>query len=525
MIACVNVANLLLVRTESRQREIAVRGALGASPARLIRQFITESLLLVAVGFAVGLAVASGAIHILQRLIPVDMMSRLPFLSDLGLNAHVLMFAGTVALLAAVLFSLTPMVRLPFGQVRAGLAEGGRSVSGSLWRHLGANMVILELAVAMVLLAGAGLLGKSLYRLLRVNVGFQPDHLATLQVLLPQAGYDKDTEVVAAERQILERISLLPGVKSDAITSSLPVTSNGNTDWIRFQGRPYNGVHINVPERDVTPDYFATLQAQLLRGRLFTAEDDATKPDVVIINRALARKYFPGEDPIGKRMGDIRLTPKSMKTIIGVVDNIHEGALDQEIVPAVYYPFAQHTDGYFDVIVRTSQDPQGILVMMNTAIHQVDPGIGTFGPITFDERIHDSVTAYLHRSAAWLVGGFAALALLLSVIGLYGVIAYSVRQRTREIGVRMALGAQRSSIYELILKQAGRLIVFGITAGLVGAVAAGALMQKMLFGVHFWDVSTLAMVAAVLAVAALAASYLSARSAASVDPVEALRAE
>ena len=522
-IACINVANLLLVRTESRQREIAVRGALGASPGRLIRQFVTEGLLLVAVGTAVGLVVAYGTIHILQRLIPVDMMERLPFLGDQGLSSHVLMFAAAVALFAATLFSLTPVVRLPFGEVRAGLSEGGRSASGSLWRHLGSNMVVLELAVAVVLLAGAGLLGKSLYRLLRVEVGFHPDHLATLQVLLPQVGYEQDTQKVAVERRILDRISMLPGVKSAGLTSSLPVTSNGNTDWIRLEGRPYNGEHNNVPERDVTPDYFTTLQARLMRGRFFTVEDDATKPKVVIINQALARKYFPGEDPIGKRIGDI--TPNSMKEIIGVVDNIHEGALDQEIVPTVYYPFAQHTDPSFNIIVRTSQDPQGILVMMNTAVHQVDPGIGTFGPITLDERIHDSVTAYLHRSAAWLVGGFAVLALLLSVVGLYGVIAYSVRQRTREIGVRMALGAQRNSIYQLILKQAGRLIGFGIAAGLVGAVGAGMLMRKLLFGTQAWDISTLASVAVVLAVAALVASYLPARSAASVNPVEALRAE
>ncbi len=224
-------------------------------------------------------------------------------------------------------------------------------------------------------------------------------------------------------------------------------------------------------------------------------------------------------------MGDISLTPSSMKEIIGVVDNIREGALDQAIVPTVYYPFAQSPDAYFDVVVRTAQDPQAVLGEMNTAIHQVDPGIGTFGPLTMDERIHDSVTAYLHRSAAWLVGGFAVLALLLSVIGLYGVIAYSVRQRTREIGVRMALGAQRGSIYQLILKEAGRLIVFGIAAGLAGAVVAGMLMRKLLFGTQAWDISTLAAVAVVLAVAALAASFLPARSAASVNPVEALRAE
>jgi macrolide transport system ATP-binding/permease protein len=525
LIACVNVANLLLVRTESRQREIAVRGALGASPARLIRQFITEGLLLVAVGCAVGLAVASGAICILQRLIPVNMMYRLPFLQGLGLNPHVLTFAAVVALIAAMLFSLTPIARLPLGEVRAWLTEGGRSASGLLWRHLGSNMVVLELAIAVVLLAGAGLLGKSFYRLLHVGVGFQPDYLATLQVLLPQAGYEQDTQVVAVERQMLDRIAGLPGVKSAAVTSSLPVSGNGNTTWIRFEGRSYNGVHIEVPQRDVSYGYFATLQARLMRGRFFTAEDDATKPKVVIINRALARKFFPDVDPIGKRMGDTSLTPESMTEIVGVVDDVHEGALNQAIVSTVYYPFAQSSDHYFNVVVRTAQNPQAVLVEMNTAIHQVDPGIGTFGPITMDERIRDSVTAYLHRSAAWLVGAFAMLALLLSVVGLYGVIAYSVRQRTREIGVRMALGAQRSSIYQMILQEAGRLIVFGIAAGMVGAMAAGMLMRSLLFEVRYWDLPTLAAVAVVLAVAALAATYIPAHGAASVNPVEALRAE
>jgi predicted permease len=386
-------------------------------------------------------------------------------------------------------------------------------------------MVVIELAVAVVLLAGAGLLGKSLYRLLHVEVGFQPDRLATIQVLLPEVGYTKDAQMIAVERQILDRAAALPGVKSAAITSSLPVNSNGNTDWIRFEGRPYNGVHIEVPERDVSPDYFNTLHARLLRGRIFSERDDANHPKVAIINRALAAKFFPDEDPVGKRIGDISLSPDSMKEIVGVVDNIREGGLNQEIVPAVYYPYAQNADRYFGVIVRTAQDPQTMLLQMDTAIHQVNPGLGTYEPMTMTEQIHSSVTAYLHRCAAWLVGGFAMLALLLSVAGLYAVIAYSVRQRTREIGVRMALGAQRSSIYQLILKEAGRLIGIGVVAGLTGAIAAGVLMRSLLFGVRYWDLSTLAMVAAVLSVAALAASYIPAHSAASVNPVEALQAE
>jgi macrolide transport system ATP-binding/permease protein len=525
LIACINVANLLLVRTQSRQREIAVRGALGASPARLIRQFITEGLLLVMVGSAVGIACAYAAIHMLQRMIPADMMLRLPFLGGMGLSAHVFIFAGAIALFASALFSVTPMARLPFGQVRAGLAEGGRTDSGMFWRHLGSNMVVIELAVAVVLLAGAGLLGKSLYRLLHVGVGFEPNHLATIQVLLPEVVYSTNAKVMVVEKRILDRIAPLPGVNSATITSSLPVTTNGNTDWIRFEGRPYNGVHIEVPERDVSSEYFATLHAGMVEGRAFSELDDETHPKVVIINRALARKFFPGEDPIGKRMGDISLSPDSMKEIVGVVDDIREGGLDKEITPGVYYPYAQNADRYFGIVVRTTQAPQTMLPQMDAAIHQVDAGIGTYEPITMTDQIRSSVTAYLHRCAAWLVGAFALLALLLSVVGLYGVIAYSVRQRTREIGVRMALGAQRAGIYRMILTEAGRLIGIGVVAGLAGAVAAAVMMRSLLFNVRCWDVPTLALVAFVLSVAALLATYIPAHAAASVNPVEALRAE
>ena len=253
--------------------------------------------------------------------------------------------------------------------------------------------------------------------------------------------------------------------------------------------------------------------------------DDETHPKVAIINRALARKFFPGEDPIGKRMGDISLSPDSMKEIVGVVDDIREGGLDKEITPGVYYPYAQNADRYFGIVVRTTQAPQTMLLQMGAAIHQVDAGIGIYEPITMTDQIRSSVTAYLHRCAAWLVGAFALLALLLSVVGLYGVIAYSVRQRTREIGVRMALGAQRAGIYRMILREAGRLIGIGVVASLAGAVAAAVMMRSLLFNVRCWDVPTLALVAVVLSVAALLATYIPAHAAASVNPVEALRAE
>jgi predicted permease len=416
-------------------------------------------------------------------------------------------------------------LRLPLAKLREGLTEGGRGYAGTVWRRFGANLVAVELAIAVVLLVGAGLLGKSFYRLLHVDLGFQPDHLATLQVALSDATYAKDEQVVAVGRQIVSRVQRLPGVESVGLTNVLPVSFNGNTTWIRLVGRPYNGEHNEVNQRDVNSDLFATLHAKLLRGRYFTDTEDASKPAVVIINQALARKYFPGEDPIGRKIGDTDLSPKSITEIIGVVDDVKDGSLDSEIWPAVYYPFNQNSDTYFSLVVRTSQAEQSLLPTLVGAIHELDPGIGTMNEATMIDRINDSPTAYLHRSSAWLVGGFASLALLLGVVGLYGVIAYSVTQRTREIGVRMALGAQRRSVYRLIMKEAVWLAGIGIGAGLLSAIAAASLMRGLLFGVRSWDATTLAGVSVVLAISALLASYLPARRAARVDPMVALRYE
>ena len=525
VIACVNVSSLLLVRSESRRREIAVRGALGASRGRLIRQFITEGVVLIAAGALLGLGAAEAGMRFLTRLISKDMMSNLPYLAGLGLNSHVLIFALAVALLAAVLFSLPPMLRLPLAKLQEGLTEGGRGYAGTLWRRFGANLVVVELAIAVVLLVSAGLLGKSLNRLLHVDVGFQTDHLATVSLELSDATYARDEQLVAAERKIISRVSSLPGVESAGISSVLPVSFNGNTTWIRIVGRPYNGEHNEVNQRDVSSEFFTTLHAKLSHGRYFTDAEDGSKPKVVMINQALARKYFPGEDPIGKKLGDTDLSPKSVTEIIGIVEDVKDGPLDSEIWPAVYYPFNQNSDTDFSLLVRTSQAEQSLLPTLVAAVHEIDPGIGTMDVATMTDRINDSPTAYLHRSSAWLVGGFAAVALLLGVIGLYGVIAYSVSQRTREIGVRMALGAQRSSVYQLIMKEAAWLAGAGIGAGLLCSIGAATLIRGLLFGVRSWDVTTLAAVSFVLAIAALLASYIPARRAARVDPMVALRYE
>jgi predicted permease len=525
VIACVNVVSLLLVRAESRRREMSVRSALGASRVRLLRQFVTEGLVLVAAASTLGLASADWTMKLLTRLIPADMLAGMPFLNGLGLNPRVSMFGCGIALIAAVLFAITPTLRLSFDEMRVGLSEGSRGSAGNTWRRLGSKLVVVELATAMVLLVGAGLLGQSLYRLLHVDLQFQPDHLATLRVAAPDSTYGKDPQAVALGRRVIGRILTLPGVTSAGTTSVFPVSYNGNTDWIRFVGKPYNGEHNEVNERDVSANYFATLGTKMLRGRYFSDAEDESKPHVVIINRALAKKYFAGEDPIGKQIGDLQLSPKSLRQIVGVVDDIREGSLDAEIWPAEYLPFNQNPGNYFELAIRTSQSEQSTLPALAATIHDIDHSIVTFDVSTMRERIENSTSAYMHRSSAWLVGGFAALALLLGVVGLYGVIAYSVSQRTREIGVRMALGAEPHSVYALILKEAGWLTCAGIAAGMLCSLAATTLMRKLLFGIQSWDVPTLIGVAAVLGISALVASFIPARRAASVNPVDALRAE
>ncbi|MGH9773510.1 MAG: ADOP family duplicated permease [Candidatus Acidiferrales bacterium] len=525
LIACVNVTSLLLVRSESRKREIAVRGALGASPARLIRQFVAEGFVLVAAGSLLGLISAEWAMQLLTRLIPEDMMARMPYLQGLGLNLRVVAFAVAISLLAAILFALAPSVRLSLSELREGLSEGGRTAAGTLWRRFGANLVVVELTIAMVLLAGAGLLGKSFYRLLHVELGFDPDHLAMLAVMAPDTSYGKDEQQVALARRVVSRVASLPGIQSVGITTRMPLSGNGNTEWIRIVGRSYHGEHNEVNGRSVSSDYFTTLHAKLLRGRYFTDAEDASKPGVMIINRTLARQYFPGEDPIGKSIGDTDLSPKSVREIVGIVDDVKEGSLDSELWPAIYVPFNQSPDNVFFLVARTPQAGQSVIPTMDAAIRQIDSSLGTVDEFTMQERIDNSPTAYVHRSSTWLVGGFAVLALLLGVVGLYGVIAYTVSQRTREIGIRMALGAQRSSVYRLFLKKAGWLVALGISLGLVCSVAAGSLMRALLFGVTSWDVPTLAAVSALLALAALLASFFPARRATRVDPVIALRYE
>jgi predicted permease len=523
-IAGVNVASLLVVRSGSRARELAVRAAMGASRGRLFRQFATESLLLVLLGCGLGLAGASAAMPLLLRLIPEDMLASLSFLRDLGLNSRVVAFAATVAAGAWILLAIVPARHVLASDPRSALAESSRGSAGTLWRRLGSKLVVVELALAVVLLVAAGLLGRSLYLVLQVDPGLRPDHLVALTVSAPDGTYGTPDQSVQLARGLAERAGGLPGVTSVGITTDLPISHWGNTTWFRVLGRPWHGEHEEAPERAVSPEYFPTLGATLVRGRYFTRADRKGAPDVAIINRAMMRLYFPGEDPVGKALSYLSDPPKPI-AIVGVVEDVMEGQIDTEARPVLYRPFDQSPSTYFAVVARTTQAEQPLVGALASLVRQVDRDIVWFGGQTMRERIDRSPAAYAHRSAAWLVGGFAVLALVLGVVGLYGVIAYSVGQRTREIGVRMALGAERGAVYRLVLGEAGWLTLAGTGLGLAGALGAATLMRGLLFGVTAWDAPTIAGVTVVLATCALAASFLPARRAASVDPVEALRTE
>ena len=524
VIASVNVASLLLVRSETRRREMAVRGALGASPQRLVRQYITEGLLLAAIGSGFGIALAQASMRMLATLIPKDMMAGMPYLQGIGLNGRVAAFACVLAALAAALFAFIPMSRLRFTAIHEGLSQGGRAAAGTVWRRFGSKLVVIELATAMVLLSGAGLLGKSFYRLMRADIGIEPDHVATVHVTGVEAKYDKPEKKVALGREIVNRVQSLPGVISVGLTTKLPIEDGDSTTGFRIVGRPYHGEHNEVAYRSVSSGYMATLRTQLVSGRYFRDDEDSSQPRVVIVNEALAKQYFPGENPVGNQIS-FDGTEKSRLLIVGEVKDLQEGQLDAAPRGAMYIPFNQDPRAEFAVLVRTAQDERTLLPAMASTIHDIDPEMAIYNPLTMGQKIHDAPSTYLHRSSAWLVGGFAAMALVLGGVGLYGVIAYTVSQRTREIGVRMALGANRGDVVRLVVRGAVGLILFGLLIGLPLTFAVGRFLGNQLYGMNPYNPAVTLTAVVALGLSALAASLIPALRASWISPLEALRVE
>jgi predicted permease len=526
LIACVNVASLLLVRSEGRKREMAVRIALGASPRRLLRQFVAEGIVLVGCAAALAVIATNLSIKFLVNLVPQDIARSMPFLRDVGLSAHVIAVLSVLFVAAIAVFSAVPLVRIRLADKQEGLKQDGHATAGKVWKRFAGNLVVAELAITMMLLVAAGLLSQSLYRLLRVDLGFDPSNVVTVGTLtLPDADYPKPEQIVTARRQIIDAVRSVPGVESVALVSQLPVSGNGNTNWIRIVGHEWHGEHNETNAREASDTYFPALRAHIKSGRNVTQAEEAAQTKVAVVNQAFVDTYMAkGEDPIGKKIELVSIRPIVQYEIVGVVDNVREATLDQDTAATFYYP---SPDQYPSLLVRTNSglDPASIAQSIQRAIHEVNPNIATYDFQTLAERISNSEPAYVRRASAVLVGGFSVTALVLSVIGLYGVIAYSVGRRTREIGIRMALGARRELIYRLIFTEAGWLIGSGVIAGVVGALLTTTVMRSLLFGVGAWDPRTFTSVVALLAVAALAASYFPARRAASVDPMNVLRTE
>jgi predicted permease len=517
LIACINMVSLLLARSDSRSREIGVRSALGASATRLVSQFATEALVLVALGSAGGLVLAASGMRFLGRFLTPDMISRMPYLEGIGLNLRLVAFAGGIAVVAALVFTLAPVARLSMSEPLADLRAGSRAASGTTWRRFGAYLVMAELGIALVLLVSAGLLGKSFRRLLQVDIGINAQHLVLLGVQAAPSEASEQPGVLA--RQVAERVAGLPTVQAVGYADLVPLSAGlAPTSAFRKDGSSDERLD-DYPVRRVSAGYFAALQAKLLRGREFTEEEVASSRNVVIINDTAARRYLPGEDPIGKA---IVIGAPPAREIVGVVADLKDGPLETPALPAAYVPFDQSG---FGLVVRAAGDEGALFQSVPRAIREVRPGLVIQGPTTMTERIDKQPSASLRRSSAWMAGGFATIAFLLSVVGLYGVVAYSVGQRTREIGVRIALGAGRRSVYQLVLGEAAWLVGVGTAVGTLCALVAARLMRRLLFGIQSWDAATLASAAAVLIVSALLASYIPARRAASVNPIEVLRAD
>ncbi len=524
LIAAVNVTTLLLARSDKRQREIAVRGAIGASFFRLCHQFATEGFLLAAAGCVVGLALAEWAIRLLVSLVPAEKMETMPYLRDTSLNATTIAFACSISLMAGLLFSVIPIARASMAGMMDGLKEGTRGSSAGSWRRFGSGLVVAEVALAMVLMVSAGLLARSLYQLLHVDVGFNPDHLVYFQTSWAPGKYDSDRDLAALDQRMIDAIQNVPGVASAGSSEAPPVDSAWGAASFHIVGRPNHKENNEVINRQVSADYFKALQARLSKGRFFSLADNTSKRLVAIVNRTLAKRYFAGEDPIGKQIY-YDGAPQSPMQIIGVVEDVKEGNLEDTNWGALYVPNGQNPIAWPAILVRTAHAETSLFRQIPAVIHRIDPFITVSAGEAMTERINQSPSAYLHSSAAWLVGGFASAALVLGIVGFYGVVAYSVGQRTREIGLRMAVGAQPGTVYKLILGEAGRLTAIGVVLGLLGSFGAALLLRSMLFGVQPWDVPTLLSAALVLAACAVPASFIPAHRAASVNPVEALRTE
>jgi putative ABC transport system permease protein len=524
LIACVNVANLLLARATTRGREIAIRTAMGAARTRVVRQLLTESLLLAIFAGVLGTALAFWGSDVLVRLSPEN----LPRVGEIRIDGWALAFTASLSLLTGILFGLAPALQSTHSNIVEALKEGALSTTAGRSRHgLRSSLVIVEMALALILLVSAGLLIRSLIRLQNVNPGFDAHNVMTAALDLPDAKYP-DPKKVEFSRELISELQALPGVQSAAGIFPLPMSGDEIRTSFQIEGRPVaKSEEPRTSIRSATPNYFGTMRIPLLQGRDFTDRDDAARSLVVVVNQAFARQFFPGENPIGKhiRLGIPKYgDEKPLREIVGVVGNVKFEDLTAEWMPESYIPFAQlQLFGSLTIVVRSAKDPEGLAKPIASVVQSIDKDLPTYAPKTVEQYLNGTIA--VPRFNTFLLAIFAALAMLLTAVGLYGVISYTVAQRTHEIGIRMALGAQPGDMLRLVVGQGMRLALLGVGLGLVAALGLTRFLSSLLFGVSSTDPVSFAVVVVMLFAVVLLACYIPARRAMRVDPMVALRYE
>ena len=524
LIASVNVANLLLVRATSREKEMALRTALGASRWRLVRQTLTESLLLALLGGILGLLLAVWSIDLILAFKPAN----LPRLNEISLDSRVLLFTGCISLVSGLIFGLAPTIQSARTNLNTALKEGGRSdTEGFGKRRLRNLLVVSEFALALMLLIGAGLMIRSFARLQQVNAGFNPDKVVTMQINLPRTKYREPAQGAAFQQQFLQKLESLPGVESASLSMALPPSLLIMTNPFTVEGNPpAPGEAQQLAEHLlISPDYYKTLGIKLINGREFTDADNQNAPSVIIINRTMAETYFPNQDPVGKGLQPGGYTPGApYDTIVGVVDDVKYQGLREEPKPTMYSPFLQNLwwrSMY--LAVRTQNEPLQHVAAIRSELWSVDKDLPLSNIKTMTQLVDESVTE--PKALTTLFGLFGAIALILASVGIYGVMSYTVTQRTREIGIRMALGAQKSDVLQMIVRQGMTVACIGVGIGLFASFALSRLIADLLFGVSAKDMMTFFAVSVILAGVALIACFVPARRAAKTDPMVALRYE
>jgi predicted permease len=516
LIACANVANLLLARAAGRQKEIAIRSALGASRARIICQLLTESLLLALAGGAVGLLLAKLGMGLLLKLAPQG----LPRMGGVPLNGRVLAFTAAITLLTAMISGLVPALQYSKPNLNEMMKDAGRSSTKGGRRLLVRNaLVVLEVASALVLLVGAGLLIKSFWQMRKVDPGFNPDNALTISVALPRSKYADNNQQVAFFQQLIEKVGALPSVQAAGVTSSLPLGGGDNMVGFEIQGRP-RGVGQNTNLYSVSAEYFKAMGIPLLRGRLFTESDTGDSPRVVVINETIAKRIIPDEDPVGKR---IKFDTGEINEIVGIVGDVKQYGLDQATPMQTYYPHTQQPRSSMTLVIRTVGDPTSFTAAVRNAVLQLDKEQPISNIRTLAQRLSTSNAP--RQFYLVVLGIFAAVAMLLAAGGIYGVLCYAVTQRTHEIGIRMALGAGQGDVLKLVVGHGMLLTLLGMAAGLAAAFALTRWMKTLLFEVKPTDPLTFSSIALLLLAVALLACWIPARRATKVDPLIALKHE